>query len=70
MKDLVIIKTFTDRMEANIAKGFLEANGIPAFVKADDSGGAEPFPFANVPGVDLVIRQEDYEKAKKLFEQN
>ena len=42
MADLVCIKTYQSRIEAELVKGFLESNGIKAMVSADDVGGMNP----------------------------
>lgn len=69
MKNLLVVKIFTTRMEAQIAKGFLDAQDIDSFVTADDEGGAYPFPMSpSSTGVKLYVTQKDYEKAKALLE--
>ena len=40
--ELVPVKTFLSRIEADLAKSALEAAGISALVRADDAGGARP----------------------------
>ncbi|MBI2338324.1 DUF2007 domain-containing protein [Candidatus Daviesbacteria bacterium] len=68
MVNLVIIKTFNTRMEAEIAKGFLEANGVKAVVQADDEGGMAPFPFRPTSqGARLLVKESDLKKAEELF---
>lgn len=39
MSDLVVVKSFQTRLEAEIAKGMLVSHGILAFITADDEGG-------------------------------
>jgi hypothetical protein len=69
MHDPVVVKLFTTRLEADIAKSFLEANDIMAFVTADDRGGATPFPMQPTPtGVKLLVKYSDAEKARKLLD--
>ena len=42
MANLVCIKTYQNRMEAELAKGLLESKDIKAMVSADDVGGMNP----------------------------
>ena len=42
MSEFVAIKVYQNRMEADLAKAVLLANGIPALVEADDAGGMRP----------------------------
>lgn len=68
MTDLVYIKTYLNRPEAELAKGFLEANGIKAMVSADDAGGMRPDLMQATGGVRLLVREEDREVAIRLLE--
>lgn len=64
----VVVKTFNTRLEAEIIKGLLEANGIESIIQADDEGGMAPFPFTpTTAGVKLLININDLPKAKKLL---
>ena len=42
LDDAVVLETFYSRIEAEMAAGLLESEGIPAMVMADDAGGAYP----------------------------
>lgn len=53
------------RMEANVAKGFLESEGIHAFVFVDDIGGS--YPMVLPSGVALKVPSENVEKARSLL---
>lgn len=66
MSDIVCVRTFSGRLEAEIAKGMLEAHGIKAMVAADDAGGFRPelaFSF----GVRLLVLEENAEQALSLI---
>ena len=64
--DLIDIKTFSSRHDAELAKGFLESNGIDAVVSGDDYGGIHPgLSFSS--GVRLSVKKEDVKEAKGLF---
>ncbi len=67
MSDPTCVKTFLNRYEADLAKGFLESQGIEAFVSADDSGGMRPA-LAFSGGVGLMVKNEDAEEALGILE--
>jgi hypothetical protein len=67
MKDPIIVKAFTDRNEAELARGYLEAEGIPAAIAADDLGSEGPGLTFGKP-VDLVVEATDAERARELLE--
>jgi hypothetical protein len=62
----VAIETFPTRAAAEIARGFLEASGVEAFVAADDAGGLYPM-LALTHGVQLQVRPEDEERAREIL---
>ena len=64
--DLIAITTYSSRHEAELAKGFLAAQGINAVVSGDDYGGIHPgLSFSS--GVRLQVKEEDVEIAKRIF---
>ncbi|MCH7828485.1 DUF2007 domain-containing protein [Patescibacteria group bacterium] len=68
MVDLVRIKTYQNRMEAELAKGLLESKGVKAMVSADDAGGAHPALLWATGGVRLLVKKKDIQKAIKVLE--
>jgi hypothetical protein len=53
-------------MEADLAKSFLDANGIHALIAADDAGGM----FPNLgTGVGIFVLKEDAEEARELLQE-
>ena len=66
MEDLVCAKSFRSRLEANIAKGKLEENGISSFITADDESGMLPFSLGKA-GVQLFVKAKKREEAKKVL---
>jgi hypothetical protein len=68
MADLVILKTYNTRTEAEIAKGLLKTNGISAVIAADNAGGMRPFPFQYVAGVRLMVKDKDLQRAKEIID--
>lgn len=63
---LVVVKTFSDRMEAGLAMSALEAAGIDALMRPDDVGGLRPH-LALTTGVDLLVREEDAQAAFEIL---
>ncbi|HEY2904557.1 MAG TPA: DUF2007 domain-containing protein [Vicinamibacterales bacterium] len=63
---LVVVQSFGDRFEAELAQSALEAAGITSIVRSDDAGGMRPaMTFAN--GAELVVRTEDAERAAEIL---
>ena len=63
MADLICIKNYNNRTEAEIAKSLLEASGIKAVVSADDCGGMRPHLLLGTNGTRLLVKEEDAQKA-------
>jgi hypothetical protein len=40
--DLVVIRTFLNMVDAELARGALESAGIDSMIRADDCGGLRP----------------------------
>lgn len=68
MNDLISIRTFTQRYEAEIAQGLLSGAGIESMISADDCGGQRPDLSVRMGGVQLVIRKEDFKRANEILE--
>ena len=64
--DAIVLETFSNRIEAEMAAGLLESEGIEAMVRADDAGGAYPM-LQFVRGVRLMVAQEDEARAKEIL---
>ena len=67
MSDLINVRTFDQRFEAELVQGLLSAEGIESIIVADDCGGQRPDLSVRMNGVQLVIRQEDAEKANEIL---
>jgi len=63
--ELVVLKTFLTRIDADLAKAALESAGIEAVVGADDVGGTKPSLWMG--GVTLLVRAEDQHDARKIL---
>lgn len=69
MSDLVVLRRYRWRHEAEVARGLLEDAGIGAAVSADDAGGmlaAGGFPMGALP-VRLLVREEDASRAVEVL---
>ena len=64
--DVVVVDKFSSRMEAEMAAGILEAEGIYALVTADDAGGTYP-PLQYLRGVRLIVAPEDERRAREIL---
>ncbi|MFO7929414.1 MAG: putative signal transducing protein [Actinomycetota bacterium] len=60
------IKIFNSRMEAQMAKSYLESNGIKSYISSDDAGQMYPSQQL-VGGVLLMVEKEDKDLAQKLL---
>jgi Putative prokaryotic signal transducing protein len=67
MNDPTIVRTFSDRGEAEIARGLLEAEGIPALLTADDLGSEGPGVEIST-GTQLVVDAKDVARAQELLD--
>ena len=68
MKKLEIARIFNSRIEAGVAKSYLESMGIDSQIKSDDVDQLYPS-LGVVKGVKLMVREEDLEKAVSLLEE-
>jgi hypothetical protein len=66
-KKQVVVSEYENEIDAEIAKGHLEASGIPASIIKDDGGGMLPS-LQNTEGVQLVVDETQREKAKKILQ--
>jgi hypothetical protein len=64
--DLIVIRTFLNKFDAQMAKSALDAANIDAMVKADDAGGNETGLWLG--GVRLLVRAEDAERAAEILD--
>lgn len=64
--EAVVVEKFFTRLEAEMAAGVLESEGIQAFVSADDAGGAYP-PLQHLRGVRLIVFPEDADRAREIL---
>lgn len=64
MARLIVVSTFRSTADARVAKGVLDEAGIDSMVRSDNAGGMYPA----LAGADLLVREEDAEKALEALE--
>lgn len=67
MEELEIVKTFENKLEAEIAKAYLDSYGIVSFIRADDEGGMLGRFQLGARGVLLFVKKSEKEKAFQLL---
>ena len=63
--DLVVVRTFLNSFDAELAKSALEAAQIESMIRADDAGGMRPHLWMG--GIELVVKAEDAERANEVL---
>jgi hypothetical protein len=63
--ELVVVATFVNNFDAEVARGALEAAGIDVMIRADDCGGLRPHLWMG--GVEIVVRREDADRAQEVL---
>jgi len=63
---LVVAAEYSNKIEAELAQGALEAADIESIVSADDAGGVQPGLWVG-EGVKVLVRAEDLDLAKKVL---
>lgn len=62
---MTVVRTYLNKMEAELAKGLLASEDIDALVQADDCDGLRPSLWLS--GVRLLVRPEDAAKAGEVL---
>lgn len=65
-REQVIVGSFRNEIDAEIAKGHLESAGIKASIFKDDVGGAFPS-LQTAEGVQLLVSTAEEEKARTIL---
>ena len=63
---LVVVGTYNNHIDADLARSVLEAAEIDALIRADDAGGEQPGLWLG-QGVKLLVRAEDAERATEVL---
>ena len=61
---LIVVGAFLSIADAGIAKGVLDEAGIDSMIRSDNAGGMYPA----LAAVDLLVREEDAERALQALE--
>jgi hypothetical protein len=64
--ELVVVRSFGDRIEAEMARSALEAAGIRSMVRGDDCAGLRPH-MSLGSGIELIVRAMDRAKALEVL---
>jgi hypothetical protein len=67
MDNWTILMSFTYPAEANIAMGYLESNGIQAFLKDEMIVQVNNFYSNAIGGVKILVKNSDYEQGIQLL---
>ncbi len=63
---LVVVRTYPNHVEADLARMALEAAGIESMVGSDDQGGQSPG-LAFTRGIAVLVRSEDVQDAEEIL---
>ena len=66
MSDFVLLRSYGNDLEAELARAVLEANGIMAIVRRDDAAGI----LRAVQPADLLVPESDADDAVALLEES
>ena len=64
---LIAVKSFTDQIEAELARGVLASHGIVSSIHAEDVVDAYSFPNSYTRSIQLMIRETDLKRAQGLL---
>ena len=67
MNDPAVVRTFSDRVEAEFARSLLEAEGIAASLTTEDMG-SHTLPIDAASELQLLVDPADVERAKELLD--
>ena len=62
--DLVVVRTYGNRAEAEVAVTALHAAEIVAVLRPDDAGGMRP----GLAGISLVVRADEADRAREVLD--
>lgn len=67
LAEAVVLRTFSNRQEADLAVGYLHSCGVPAIVMGDDCGGLRP-ELSQSLGVRILVSPDHQAEAESLLE--
>lgn len=63
---MVVIRTFLNNLDAELAKSALTAAGIDSRIRADDCGGVRPHLWMG--GIELLVDESDQTRATEVLD--
>jgi hypothetical protein len=66
-QSLVLLQTFASDIEAHIAKGVLDTNGIYAVIENEIFSSVFPATLSRIGELRLMVRPEDVDIARELL---
>ena len=64
--EFVVVRTYLNSMEAEMAHSALEAAGIESVIRSDDCGGLRPSLWMG--GIGLLVPAEDVARAQEVLD--
>lgn len=64
---LVELRAYSDNVEAYIAKGVLESNGIVCILNNEIMSSVYPLTLSSIGGIRLLVRREDLDRAEEIL---
>ena len=68
--DLILLDTYYSDVDAYIAKGVLETNGIPCIINNEIMSSVYPITVTSLGEIRLLIFRRDLEEARRLLAGN
>jgi hypothetical protein len=65
--NLVVVRAYGSRLDAELAKGALEAAGIQAMIQGDTAGGMREHLAWSGAGFKILVREEDATTAREVL---
>lgn len=62
--ELVVIREFQHRLDAEMPHGALQASGVESVISADDAGGQYP---GMLGGIRLLVHRDEAETARQIL---
>ncbi len=65
--NLIVVQSYGERSEADLAKTALESAGIPAMIQADTAGGMREHLAWSGAGFKILVREDDAPAAREIL---
>ncbi len=64
---LIVLESYNSDVEAHIARGVLESNGVKCIINNEIMSSIYPLTLTSIGGIKLLVRREDFELAKEIL---